>query len=90
MWTYGDPKLGGGRFIRERLVVTVRGGVVDPGEGEAVVIIVSDGEALEHVRKLANEVEESLVARLEESAVPRTSATVEIGVARLPKLSELR
>ena len=46
------------------------GRVVHLGEAEALVVVVRDGEALEEVRELAQDVQERLVPRLEEGGVP--------------------
>ncbi len=47
-------------------------------EGESLVAVVGDGEALEEVRELADDVEIRLSPGLEEGSVPRTSSTGEL------------
>lgn len=72
--TYREVDFGSGGAFWQRLSVTVGGGVVDLGQGEAIFAVV-DREAGERVGQLGNRVKKRLVSGLEEGAVPGTSST---------------
>ncbi len=68
--TYREVDLGSRGASRNWVGAAVGGGVVDLGEAEALVVVVGDGKALEEVRELGHDVQERLLARLEEGGVP--------------------
>ena len=87
--TYREVDLGSRRASRKRVGAAVGGGVVDLSEGETLVVVVGDGKALEEVRELGHDVQERLLARLEEGGVPGAGPAGKL-VAFLSALSVFR
>ncbi len=87
--TYREVDLGSRGASRNRVGAAVGGGVVDLGEAEALVVVVGDGKALEEVRELGHDVQERLLARLEEGGVPGAGPAGKL-VALLSALLVLR
>lgn len=75
--TYRKGNLGGGSALGQRLVLAVGGRVVDLLEAQAV-LAVGDLEADDEVLQLGDDVQERLVAGLEEGGVPRADAALEL------------
>jgi len=69
--TYRERDLRSRGASRDRVGAAVSGGVVNLSEAEALVVVVGDGEALDQVRELADDIQERLRLGLEEGGVPR-------------------
>jgi hypothetical protein len=81
-FTYSKEDLSSSGSLRERVGGAVGVSAVNLGEGEALIVVVSDGEALDEVGELADDVEVGVPAGRVEGAVARAGATLKL-VARL-------